>query len=297
MRGMYQVKLRRFCRKYGIEIALWNLAWKLHLNGTRKLMENPSDSMFASRKFWDANKDRAKNVMDLFEDELSKEIFKNQIEYRKTYDKKYAVPYDMTNQYFPEDIISLSDSEVFVDCGGYIGDTIDDFLKRTKGNYNHIIVFEPDKNNFDKLCKNIGEGEEHKNIFTFRKGVWSESTVLHFDNNNTGKETFRVSEDNKESVSVEVVALDDISYCRDATFIKMDIEGSEFEALRGASHIIERNRPILAICIYHSDDDMLRIPELIKEKYPDYKLYVRQHVYVTCETVLYAIPCERKRKL
>ena len=86
-----------------------------------------------------------------------------------------------------------------------------------------------------------------------------------------------------------MVALDDVPECQDVTFLKMDIEGAEWDTLHGATNIIEKNKPTLAICIYHSDEDMLRIPEFIQSKWPEYKLYVRQHFFLPLETVLYAV--------
>ena len=68
-----------------------------------------------------------------------------------------------------------------------------------------------------------------------------------------------------------------------------DIEGSEYEALIGGYETIARNRPKLAICIYHSDEDMLRIAELIASWNLGYKFYVRHHAQLVAETVLYAI--------
>jgi hypothetical protein len=73
------------------------------------------------------------------------------------------------------------------------------------------------------------------------------------------------------------------------TYLKMDIEGGEFHALKGAEKTILRDKPKLAISIYHSHDDMIRIPEYIHDLLPEYKLYVRQHS-IFHETVLYAIP-------
>ena len=71
--------------------------------------------------------------------------------------------------------------------------------------------------------------------------------------------------------------------------IKMDIEGAEKRALRGAVEIIRRDKPMLAICVYHKNDDLLEIPKLIKEIVPDYKFYLRHHNVAGTETVLYAI--------
>ena len=62
-------------------------------------------------------------------------------------------------------------------------------------------------------------------------------------------------------------------------------------ALRGAEETIRKYRPKLAICIYHNDEDMLCIIEWIHENFPEYKLYVRQHLtYGIDETVLYGAP-------
>jgi hypothetical protein len=74
------------------------------------------------------------------------------------------------------------------------------------------------------------------------------------------------------------------------TFIKADIEGAEMEMLKGAKETILKNKPKLAICIYHSDEDMLQIAEWIHNIVPEYKLYVRMHGKYPAgyETVLYA---------
>ena len=68
----------------------------------------------------------------------------------------------------------------------------------------------------------------------------------------------------------------------------MDIEGSEQDALLGAAGIIRRDRPRLAICIYHKPEDLYEIPFLIKELVPEYRLYIRHHSDTYAETVLYA---------
>lgn len=70
----------------------------------------------------------------------------------------------------------------------------------------------------------------------------------------------------------------------------MDLEGSELPSLKGAEKVISTNFPRLTICIYHSDDDMINIPEYLMEKYPDYKFYIRHYGHDWPETVLYAIP-------
>lgn len=75
-----------------------------------------------------------------------------------------------------------------------------------------------------------------------------------------------------------------------ATYIKADIESFEYDMLCGAKETIQRYRPRLAICIYHSAADMYKIPLLIKEYCPDYKFSIRHHSTTLSETVLYAYP-------
>lgn len=88
---------------------------------------------------------------------------------------------------------------------------------------------------------------------------------------------------------IETVALDETVYDRKPTYIKMDIEGAEQEALKGCKRIIQDYKPKLAICIYHKPDDLFEIPIMIKEMNPEYKLYVRQYADAWYDTVLYAV--------
>ena len=92
------------------------------------------------------------------------------------------------------------------------------------------------------------------------------------------------------SVRISVKSIDNLNV-DNVSFIKMDIEGSELNALKGAEKTILRDKPKLAICIYHSNDDMLCIAEYIHALVPDYTFYVRQYGQYphTHDTVLYAI--------
>ncbi len=75
-------------------------------------------------------------------------------------------------------------------------------------------------------------------------------------------------------------------------FIKMDIEGSEYDALNGAENVIKKWHPLLAICVYHKEDDFYKIPNLILKLYSGYRIYFRQYELSDEETVCYAIPQE-----
>ncbi|MCX4375140.1 MAG: FkbM family methyltransferase [Lachnospiraceae bacterium] len=151
--------------------------------------------------------------------------------------------------------------------------------KATKNNYKKIVAFEPDHENAEVLKKTAG------NIVVVEAAVYSHNTELYFQTGDGSSS--RVSD---AGIKVMARAIDMVAECRDASFIKMDIEGSEYDALLGAKDTIMKNKPILAICIYHSDEDMLRILELIYSWNLGYKFYVRHHAQKISETVLYAVP-------
>jgi len=75
--------------------------------------------------------------------------------------------------------------------------------------------------------------------------------------------------------------------------IKMDIEGSEIEAIKGAKETILRYCPKLQICVYHKMDDLWNIPLLIRSINPKYKFYLGHHSQNIFDTLLYAIPDEK----
>ena len=233
--------------------------------------------------FYQENSNRIDQICGWLADEESRETYMQTIQFRiskKRKDLPRRYPEEM--QYFDK-VIRLHSHEVFVDCGAYTGDTAERFIKKTHGKYKKIVCFEPDAQNYRVL-----QQKTIANLIPIQAGVWSEDTVLHFDSDQaTGSKITDSALQN--SVEVAVKSIDNTEACADATFIKMDIEGAELPALRGAEKTILRNHPKLAICIYHSNEDMLRIAEYIHSLVPEYKLYVRHYTYEMMETVLYAV--------
>ena len=89
---------------------------------------------------------------------------------------------------------------------------------------------------------------------------------------------------------VEVAPLDELLADHPPTYIKMDVEGAERDALLGGAKTISKNAPVLAICLYHRPEDVWDLPLLIRSLRPDYRLYVRRHSDERWETVCYAVP-------
>ena len=132
---------------------------------------------------------------------------------------------------------------------------------------------------------------KNKKVTAIRAGVYKETTTLNF--NAEGGKGSSISSTDEHTISIPVRAIDDTPECQNATFIKMDVEGAELDALKGAKATILRNKPKLAICIYHYHRDFVEIPKWIHSLVPEYKLYVRHHAFSVNETVLYAILPEK----
>lgn len=246
--------------------------------------KNPTKAMLYADRYFTSHQKDVEQITNLLADDFSKEVYLAAIKYRKTHNPKDAPKYSKHDQYFVKDVVPLSDEEVFVDCGAYDGDTMKEFIKATKGSYKSIVCFEPVEE-YHKRLEKRGAG---KQVTAIRAGVYKTSTTLQF--NAEGGKGSSITTSAEHTVSIPVRAIDDVPECKDATFIKMDVEGSELDALKGARQTILSNKPKLAICIYHMQRDFIEIPKYIHNLVPEYKLYVRHHSFSINETVLYAIP-------
>lgn len=190
-------------------------------------------------------------------------------------------------QYFDPDIIKLRENEVFVDAGVLNLGTSLRFMQECKKEQIQkfkIHAFEPDMISYQR-CLEIQKKLPNVDLHLHHAGLWSEKTTLYFTE--TGGGGSRVTQQ-ETGTYIDTVSLDQCVSDK-VTFIKMDIEGAELEALKGSREIIRKYKPRLAISIYHKKEDLVEIPSYIKELVPEYKLYVRHYSNVAAETVLYAV--------
>lgn len=235
------------------------------------------------RAYVERHEERFGAVYGMFSDELSRETYAAFLNSKLGGDTGGLYDVWRKDQYFPRGIIGLSDREVFVDGGAYSGDTLLAFIRKTNGRYARCDAFEPEPASAARLLALAGR-QGFRDVRVIGKGLWSKPDALRFAASE-GPSISAIS--GTGNTSVEVEALDNVS--PDATFIKLDVEGAELEALRGAAGTIKRNRPKLAVCLYHKPGDLFEIPLFIKSLVPEYRLYLRQHQPVSCETVLYAV--------
>ncbi|MBI4855612.1 MAG: FkbM family methyltransferase [Acetobacterium woodii] len=248
---------------------------------------NQIQSYLSYRDFFKENFDEILWLFDNLEDDKSKETLIAFLKGRMTQDYKYYESVYCEEQYFDKEIVKLTDNETFIDCGAWDGDTIIDFMNRVNS-YDNIYCFEPDSVTFKKLESFVKDNDSSKKIVLFENAVWKKSEILKF--NAIGETQSNVCTDQNSIYSTEVkaIALDDCSF-DNVTQIKMDIEGSEYEALIGATRTIRDFKPRLTICAYHKYEDLVLIPRFIKQIEPRYKLFLRQHKPYGSELVLYAV--------
>lgn len=230
-----------------------------------------------------------KEVFSLLEIEQDKELYINIIRAHLTRNfTRFKDPYDVGMQYLAYDIPKKIDYSNFIDCGGFDGDTIRNFIH--KGiEMKNIVVFEPQNELYCKITEYIRQnGDKFNSAAIFPCGVYSKTEKLRFSVSDDAPSVSKLDKNGEETI--QCVAIDDALQGFNPTFIKMDIEGAEFEALKGARRTIAKCHPYLAICVYHSLPHIWEIPLLIKSFYKNYKFYLKNYGFMGLETVLYAFP-------
>lgn len=231
--------------------------------------------------------ERIQSAYLLMSDEKSKNIFANNIFAHLTgnYSRCTQFEDNMDMQYFPEDIISSNGYDVFVDCGGFIGDTVQAVLDKKKSK--KIISFEPFTDNFKMLTETCENSDSNTEFILFNSAVSNKISQYHFKRG-TGSGSLSSEGD----ILVNTVTIDKAFMGIAPTFIKMDIEGEEINALNGAVKTIKKYTPDMAVCVYHNIDHIWEIPLLIDSINKNYSYYLRSYNAYTMETVLYAIKKE-----
>lgn len=230
-------------------------------------------------------------LAEALSDGLSRETLRAVIKARLTWDYACLRDVAVREQYFPPDIITLGDSEVFYDCGAYIGDSLGAFKRHTRGRFRRAVCFEPGAEAGETLLRDFAEEAADGSVVLIPKAVSDREETLGFRNQTSGSRLLDTGSAGTDSRQVETARIDTVAQNEsNVSYIKMDVEGSELAALRGAEQTIRRFRPKLAICVYHKVEDLVEIPRYIDSLQLRYRYYLRHHSGDLCETVFYAIP-------
>jgi FkbM family methyltransferase len=238
-----------------------------------------------NRDYYHENLSKFLKVKELFKEQQSIDIYDNIINFLLTFNLNILPTPNPTNQYFPDNIKVWDGMNAFLDVGSFDGQTIMDAYSRY-GKLGTVIAYEPDPLNIKFIKQKIDLFNPAVNFFLIPCGVGSSVEILKFSSGFGEGSAIQKDGD----CNIQCLSLDDTLFGIVPGYIKMDIEGAEFEALRGAENTIKKYRPSLAISLYHKPDHLFEVPLLIKSWNLGYNYYIRSHGNNLFETVLYCIP-------
>lgn len=280
-RGFTVKKLREFKGDYIIAVAfascipeVMNLIYSLY--NERKVIV-PVVPVFGNEIFNDEfvlkNKSAFLEAFSLF-DPYSRKIFSGCVDFMFGGDLGILRSVTSEKDEVFRGFFKPSDNEYYLDLGAYRGDTVEELLHYSNGKYSEITALEPDRRTFEKLLKNT----EHLDNFTaLKKAVSSENGTAFFSS-----AAGRQSSLSEKGEQIETVTVDELFESKKVTYIKMDVEGAEREAILGAAQTLKFQKPKLNIALYHRSEDIFALPLLIKSINPDYEFHIRRHPYIPC---------------
>ena len=190
---------------------------------------------------------------------------------------QFVLPFNLAEQ--AEHIYGTGDQamksgDVVLDCGANIGVTVEEALK---AGAKTIVAIEPAPENLECLRRNFPKEIEAGRVIVYPKGVWDKDEVLtmNIDPKNSAADSVVMKPEGAEGkIQVPLTTIDKIVAelkLDKVDYIKMDIEGSEPNALRGAHETIGKWKPRLSIASYHVGTHSTVIPQIVRETRADYK--------------------------
>ena len=177
--------------------------------------------------------------------------------------------------YWEPDIFPDNREDVLVDVGAYVGDSIAQYVQVYGAGYKRIYAYEVSPDVCETMRGNVEKLGLH-DIVIRNKGAGSQRSELFLSRSASDASANQLTADASAGQRIEVVPLDkDVP--EPVTFLKMDIEGAEWDTLLGCEKMISEQQPKLAVCVYHGYDDLWRIPALIESLNPNYEMYLRHY--------------------
>lgn len=236
--------------------------------------------------------DQILSAFELYDDEISCREYLAQVRFRifgNISGLSSPVPGE---HYFPENIFKLSTKEVLVDCGAFDGDVLRSLFHLCPDFKGHVYAFEPDPCSYPKLYQYVAglSDDLKKRISMSSFGIGTRREKLRFSPEKAGGSAV----DPNGSMWIDIVSLDEYLKDKNApTYIKMDVEGAEPEALKGSTELVSGKQPVLGISSYHKPDHLWRIPLQIASMANGYSFFLRPHNEEGWDLVNYAISRER----
>lgn len=201
---------------------------------------------------------------------------------------------NIENRYFiPEVVALLGEGETFVDVGAHQGEVSERFRAAVGNRYRSVCMIEPDPHNgvnAERSISNLPEGDSSRNhMLKVAVGRKAERRAF-FPGLGYASQLSRLGDK-----SLDITTIDELGLT--PSFIKLHLEGGEFDALKGAEAILRACRPIVAATTYHNDLGVWKLPLWAMTALSNYRYYFRLHSWCGTGAVMYCIPDERAAHL
>ena len=224
----------------------------------------------------------------LFSDDRSREVYSSLLSYKLSGDLGTLLG-SCDAGYDPLALLPTGRFARALDGGAYDGDTARELLDRAPG-VREILCVEPDERNYRRLL--AYRDRETRAAITPLKAALSDAPGREtlFASGNRNSTLYRRAHEARGE-EVETVTVDGLIGDGALDFIKLDVEGAEAAALRGAEKTLIRTRPALLVSCYHRSEDLFALPLLLSKLCPGYRLYLRRKLCVPAwEVDLLALP-------
>ena len=223
------------------------------------------DTLFC-REYYERRKPEFDSIREMLADEKSKRVFDGIIAFKLTGDINRLFECESDREEIYRDILRFSDNETYLDLGAYRGDTVLSFCDRVK-DWKEIIAVEPDVKTYAKLTEATAGIKRITNINAFAGAADGVATLSANGSRGAGA--------GGATREMKIISVDSLGIS--PTFIKMDIEGMEQEALSGAKQTVCAYHPKMKIAAYHKSGDLIDIPKEVLSISGDYKIYLRHN--------------------
>lgn len=242
----------------------------------------PAPYWLAPREYWHRARAALTAALDLWADDASRELFLELVALRLTGDVRRLPDPDREHQYFPLELPPPRVPIRFVDGGAYDGDTL---IVAQRFDITAVAAFEPDPTNYRALCRTFAAVSERvREAALFPAGLGATTGMVGFSSGQGVASAVAT-----DGELVPVVAFDDALPRFAPTFVKLDVEGAELEALDGMQRTLRAHQPRVAASVYHRPSHLWEVPQRLRSLLPRHSLYLRCHGHNGFDVVAYAI--------
>ena len=242
-----------------------------------------------------ANEEGLRRLLSRMADELSRETLRRVVLYHLSTCRDFYRPIERPYEtlYFRSGLFEPSAHERFVDCGASIGESIGGLLEITDFSIDRAWLIEPDRNNvatleklMARLVRDRGDLAQRLRLIPSAVGEAAGKVPFRHSGGHGGNVVTSLDPADGLVAEVDVVAIDDIVDAS-PTLIKMDVEGHELPALKGARRCIAEAKPTLCVSAYHRADDLVALSSYVLGLRDDYRVGLRHHTPLRWDTCLY----------